>query len=100
MAIKVRLELHDAAQCAILLQLAEGEEIAVPSAVLVHADQLPGRARSLDEGGGFGGCGDEGLLDEDVLPCLQRGGAEGEMRVGGCGDDDDVDGRVGEEGVG
>ena len=69
----------------------EGDEIGVPAAVLVHGEFLAGFLGDGAELGGFGGGGDEGLLDDDVFACLQGGFDHGEVGFWDAGDDDDVD---------
>ena len=72
------------------LQGPKRQEIRVPSPVLVHANQPFRPSADIDELLGFCGGGDEGLFDEDVFSGVEGRGAEGEVGVGGSGDDYEV----------
>ncbi len=95
-AVVVGADLDDAAEGAVEEQLADGEEVAVETAVVEGDDVFAAAGGEVDELAGLGGGGGEGLVDDDVL--VGEEGDAGELDVGGvgCGDDDDVDGGVGE----
>lgn len=99
-AVKVRVELDDAAERALLDEVLGQQEIGVPAAVLVHADELARLARDVGQLLGLGGGGHKGLLGEHVLAGLEGALGQVEVVVGRGGDDDDVDFGVGDEGEG
>lgn len=97
-AVKVRVELDDAPELAVLDQVLGQQEIRVPAAVLVHADELARLVGNLGQLLGLGGGGHKGLLGEDVLAGLEGALGQVEVVVGRGGDDNDVDVWVGDEG--
>lgn len=97
-AVKVGVELDDAAELALLDEVLGEQEIGVPAAVLVHADELARLGGDVGQLLGLGGRGHEGLLGEDVLAGLKRALGQVEVVVGRGGDDDDVNFGVGDEG--
>lgn len=99
-AVKVGVELENAAEGVVGEQVADEEEVGVPAAVLVDADEAVAGAGNGDELVGLGGGGDKGLLGEDVLAGFEGGLCEGKVLVGRGGDDDYVDVGVGDEVVG
>lgn len=99
-AVEVGVELDDAAQLALLDQVLGQQEVGVPPAVLVHADELARLRGDVGELLGLSGRGHKRLLRQHVLAGLERLLGEVEVVVGRRRDDDDVDVRVGDEGVG
>ena len=96
-AVEVRIEFNDATNGPIRNELLHCQEIAVPPAVLVDAEQAALLAGEVDQGLSLGAAGNEGLLDEHVLPGLEGLAGEGEVRLGWSSDDDDVERGVGKE---
>lgn len=99
-AVEVGVELEDTTEGARLDEVLGQQEISVPAAVLVHADELPSGLGNIGELLGLGGGGDEGLLGQDVLAGLEGLLGEVEVVVGRGGDDNDIDVGVGDEVVG
>lgn len=97
--VKVRLELDDAAQRALLDQLGGRSVVGVPPAVLVHAQHALLLAGQGDQLVRLGRGRHKGLLAEDVLAGLQ--GLAGEVKVcgRGGGEDDQVEVGVSNEAV-
>lgn len=85
------VELHHRAKFILLDQLLHGEEIRIPSSILIYADKLPRLLGDIDELLGFGGCRDEGLFDQNVLAGLESRFREMEVSVWRSGDYDNVD---------
>ncbi|TKW51054.1 hypothetical protein CTA1_9473 [Colletotrichum tanaceti] len=98
-AVKVGVELVDAAKDAVSHHLLDRQEVAVPAAVLVDADEAPVLLGDPDELLGLGDGGHEGLLDQHVLAGLERLLGEAEVGVGRREDVDDVDLGVLEHGL-
>lgn len=72
-AVKVALELGELAESTLADELLDGEEVGVPSTVLVDGED---KVLGLGEGGKLVGLrrgGSERLLADDVLASLQRG---------------------------
>ena len=96
-AVEVRLEGDEAADGAFLQQLADGLKVAVPAAVVEGNDQQALALGELAERERlFAGSG-EGLVDDDVLAGFERLLGQREVGLVGRGDDDQLDGLVGEE---
>lgn len=99
-AVEVGVELEHAAQGARLDEVLGQQEVGVPAAVLVHADELASGLGNVGELLGLGGGGDEGLLGQDMLAGFEGLLGQVEVVVGRGGDDNDIDVGVGDEVVG
>lgn len=99
-AVPAQLGEHDLAERAAVQQLADGAEIAVPAAIVKGADQQAPRPGQRDQRLAIGKAGGKGLVDHDMLACLQRPARKRGMGVVGRSDDDQIDVRIGEQRVG
>ena len=70
-AIETRFQGIDSAQLAGGDELLQGEEIAVPAAVLIGREHQFSGARELNQLPGLVAGGDEGLVDHDMLVRFQ-----------------------------
>ena len=96
-AVEVGLEGDEAADGVFGDELLDGEEVAVPAAVVEGDDvQALGFGERAEFEGLFAG-GGEGLVDDDVLAGGEGLFSEGEVGLVGGGDDDERDGGVGED---
>src|SRR5215475_8264277 len=77
--IEATLVLGKAPEEFAIQHLLNREEIAVPPAILKHAQDAAYLAREFDESIGIRGGIREGLVDDHMLPCLQ--GARGNVVV-------------------
>ena len=78
-------------------QLAHGQIVAVPSAIVEGGKHAFPFAGERDQGVGFGHGDGEGLVDDDMLAGLERRPGEREMLVVRRRDDDELDGRIGDQ---
>src|SRR5580704_15367049 len=89
-AVVVRLEVRDLAQCATCEHRAQSEKVRVPAATLKNGEQS---ATVLGQGGQFGCFRDsigEGLVHNDVLTGVERFAREIEMGDIRGGDHDQI----------
>jgi hypothetical protein len=90
-AVEMRFEVRDAAKLAAFHEVANGEEVAVPAAVVERREEAALLCGEIGERAGFGGGERDRLVDHHVLAGFQRASREVEVRVVGRGDDDAFD---------
>ena len=96
-AVEVGLEGDEAADSLFCDEFFDGEEVAVPAAVVEGDDvEALGFGERAEFEGLFAG-GGEGLVDDDMLSGGKGLFGKGEVGLVGSGDDDERDGRVGED---
>ena len=95
-AVEVGLEGDEAAYGFFFDELAYGEEVAVPAAIVKGSDDKFFAGGEIPEFFGLGAGGGEGLVDDDVLACDEGLFGEGEVSFVGSGDDYELDGGIGE----
>ncbi|MNS72212.1 hypothetical protein D3C72_1056130 [compost metagenome] len=96
-AVEVRFDAGDAAQGALCQQCFQGQEIAIPAPVVVHAEHQLAFFRQRDQALCFNAGNGEGLVDHHVLARLQGRLRQAEMRFVGRGDDDQFDRWIGKQ---
>ncbi len=95
-AVEVRLVGDEAAELASVEDFADGEEVAVPAAVVEGGEDEVAGSGEVAEFLGLGAGGGEGLVDDDVLAGEEGLFCEVEVGLVGGGDDDELDGWVAE----
>ena len=94
MTVEVRLKLSDVAQGAVSNDLSQGQEVRIPSTILVDCEQFPSASGYLNQLSSLCSGRDERLLHDNVFAGLKCCLAHFEMGFGNTGDDDNVDGRI------
>lgn len=98
-AIEAAFIFSKPSQTIFIKELANGEEIAIPAAILKNAEQAANFAGEANQCVRVGGGDGERLVDHHVLASLQS--LCGEVEVGGVGRSDhhEIDAGIGEEGI-
>ena len=95
-----RLDVEHLADVAAVDDVSQGEPVAVPPTALVHGDDAIVLGGGCDDGVGVGAAQAHRLLDHDVLAGAQQCEREFGVQDRRCGDDRDVDRRIGGERLG
>ena len=96
-AVHGGLEINETSEGAILNELFQREEIAVPAAAVERSEHHVARCGELDQLGNFGRRHAHRLVDNDVLAGFNGPACVFEVAVVGRGDDDEAERRVGEQ---
>ena len=95
--VEMRFDAGDAPQRTLCQQRFQGQEVAIPAPVVIHAEHQLALLRQGDQGLCFNAGNGEGLVDHHVLARLQGRLRQAEMRLVGRGDDHQFDGGVGKQ---